>query len=104
MLVITNPIFTILPFHFTVNVYFLFFLIKFLTEGHGDRYSGTLNAVVRFMPSSVNSASACAFKSASMQILIFVVFPVRTILCTKNLFKEVTCFVKVFQLKMMMPM
>ena len=51
-------------------------------EGHGDRYSGTLNAVVRFMPSSVNSASACAFKSASIQILMFVVFPVRTILCT----------------------
>ena len=84
------------------------FVTCLISRGHGDRYSGTLNAVVRFMPSSVNSASACAFKSASIQ---------NTYVCsissknntlheylTINLFKEVTCFVKVFQLKMMMPM
>ena len=71
------------------KVFLLLYIPLFLSlspawypEGHGDRYSGTLNAVVRFMPSSVNSASACAFKSASIQILMFVAFPVRTILCT----------------------
>ena len=34
-----------------------------------------LNAVVRFMPSSPNSLSACVFRSESMRILMFVVEP-----------------------------
>ena len=34
-----------------------------------------LNAVVRFMPNSLKRALACAFQSASMRMLMFVVFP-----------------------------
>ena len=48
---------------------------KGMPPSRSDWRTKMLNAVVRFMPSSVNSASACAFKSASMRILMFVVFP-----------------------------
>ena len=47
---------------------------KGMPPSRSDWRTKMLNAVVRFMPSSVNSASACAFKSASMRILMFVVF------------------------------
>ena len=40
-----------------------------IPPSRSDWRTKMLNAVVRFMPSSVNSASACAFKSASMWIL-----------------------------------
>ena len=40
---------------------------KGMPPSRSDWRTKMLNAVVRFMPSSVNSASACAFKSASIR-------------------------------------
>src|SRR5699024_5900387 len=51
------------------------FTSKGMPPSRSDWRTKILNAVVRFMPSSLKRASACAFKSASMRMLMFVVFP-----------------------------
>ena len=48
---------------------------KGMPPSRSDWRTKMLNAVDKFMPSSAKKASACAFKSASMRMLIFVVFP-----------------------------
>mgnify|MGYP007039319687 CR=1 FL=1 len=75
---------------------------KGIRPSRRDWRTKILNAVVRFMPSSPNSLSACAFRSESIRMLMFVVEPAiqpssfplvitvyaictrNTIFCTKN--------------------